>query len=300
MNKISIAFDANIIGYAEATPRESDTDDMEMLKRSSTELLKDLQELVQSTQGLRLVISETAYDEISDGNAERAKSCIKLTQDMDILEDVQEIKNLAGLFMDEGVFRTKAGNDAMILASAVFYGMDYLITWNMKDLANKLNMQDMVRIILQQGYEVPRLCTAKQCSNYHLALIKHELREHQIQDKGMLYNIGTMETTKPKYRLLNTDDWDNMDKKEKQRLIDAIESSEVMIESRRWRAKKDEELHNDPEKYWKNREALRKKWKAQGVKFAPIPPTPPWVKTLLKMHKEKLAAREVAKKKIEG
>ncbi|MBE8182960.1 MAG: hypothetical protein HAW61_05505 [Candidatus Portiera sp.] len=112
--------------------------------------------------------------------------------------------------------------------------------------------------------------------------------------------MESTETTKPKYRLLNTDDWDNMDKKEKQRLIDAIESSEVMIESRRWQAKMEEELHNDPEKYWKNREALRKKWKAQGVKFAPIPPTPPWVKTLLKMHKEKLAAREAAKKKIEG
>ncbi len=173
----------------------------------------------------------------------------------------------------------------------------------MKDLVNEPNMQDMIRIILQQGYEVPKLCTAKQCSNYHLALIRHELSEHQVQDKGMLYNIGTMETTKamkPRYRLFNTDDWDNMDKKEKQRLIDAIESSEVMIESRRIRAEMSEEMRKDPEKYWADQAASIKKLKAEGVKFAPIPPTPPWVKTLLKMHKEKLAAREAAKKNTEG
>ncbi|MBE8182537.1 MAG: hypothetical protein HAW61_03315 [Candidatus Portiera sp.] len=306
MNKISIAFDANIIGYAEAAPRELDNEEMEMLKSSSHKILKDVQELVQSTQGLKLVISETAYDEISDGNKENAKNRIKLTQDMEVLEVVPEIEELAGLFMDEGVFRPKAGNDALILASAVFYGIDYLVTWNMKDLVNEPNMQDMIRIILQQGHEVPILCTAKQCSNYYLALIRHELSKHQVQDKGMLYNIDTMKstkaiksmkTTKHKYVLFNTESWDNMDKKEKQRLIDAIESSEVMIESRRWRAKKDEERRKDPEKYRADQTALTKKWKAEGVKFAPIPPTPPWVKTLLKVHREKLAAREAAKKK---
>ncbi len=100
-----------------------------------------------------------------------------------------------------------------------------------------------------------------------------------------------------KYTWFNTESWDKKSEKEKQRLIDAIESSEVMIESRRWQAKMDEELHNDPEKYWAEDAASTKKLKAQGVKFAPIPPTPPWVKTLLKMHKEKLAAREAAKKK---
>ncbi len=112
----------------------------------------------------------------------------------------------------------------------------------------------------------------------------------------MLYNVGTMETAKIKYRFFNTDSWDNMDKKEKQEWIDAIDSSEVMIESRRIRAEMAEERRKDPEKYRADQSALRRKWKAQGVKYAPIPPTPPWIKTLLKMHKEKLAAREAAKK----
>ncbi|MBE8183089.1 MAG: type II toxin-antitoxin system VapC family toxin [Candidatus Portiera sp.] len=306
--KISIAFDANIISHAESTPRESDTDDMEMLKSTSTELLKDLRELVQSTQGLRLVISDTAFDEISDGNAEKAKNRIKLTQDMEILKDVPEIEKLAGLFMDEGVFRPKAGNDAMILANAVFYGMDYLVTWNMKDLANERNKRDIKRIIQPLSYDLPRLCTGDDFLDDYIELIGRRLNEHQVGDKGMLYNIDTMtstkamkstETAKPKYRLLDGKPWDKKSKKEKREWIEVVESSEVMIESRRWRAKKDEERRKDPKKYWEDREALRKKWKAQGVKFAPVPPTPPWIKKLLKAHREKLAAREAAKKKTQ-
>ncbi len=170
----------------------------------------------------------------------------------------------------------------------------------MNDLANKKNKRDITRIIRQLGYHnPPRLCTGQEYEDDHRAAIKRKLREHQVQDKEMLYNIGTMKSTKTikdKYVFFNTESWDKKSEKEKKRWIEVIESSEVMIESRRIRAEMNEELYNDPKKYWKNREALRKKWKAQGVKFAPVPPTPPWITKLLKMHKEKLAAREAAKK----
>ncbi len=65
---ISIAFDANIISHAESTPRESDAKDIKTMKSSSHKILEDLQELVKSTRGLKLVISETAFKEISRGN----------------------------------------------------------------------------------------------------------------------------------------------------------------------------------------------------------------------------------------
>ncbi len=218
---------------------------------------------------------------------------------MEVLEDVPEIEKLADLFMRKGVFRPKASNDVMILASAVFYGIDYLITWNMKDLANEKNMSDLTKIIIEQGYEVPILCTAKKFKYIYLAVIKRELSQNQVHDTGMLYNMDTMESTKAmksmknaknKYRLFNTDSWDNMDKKEKQRWTAAIESSEVMIECRRIRAEMDEERRKDPKKYWAEREVFRKKMKAQGVKYAPIPPTPPWIKKLLEMDREERAA----------
>ncbi len=297
--KISIAFDANIISHAESTPRESDAKKIKTMKSSSTELLQSVKKLAQSTQGLRLVISDTAFEEISRGNEEKAKNRIELTQDMEILKDVPEIEKLADLFMDKGVFRPKAGKDAMILASAVFYEIDYLVTWNMKDLANKRNKRDMKRIIQKLSYDLPILCTGQEYEEDHLAAIKSKLSERQVQDKGMLYNIDTMKSTKDlknNYVFFNTESWDKKSEKEKQEWIDAIESSEVMIESRRIRAEMDEERRKDPKKYWNNREALRKKWKAQGVKFAPIPPTPPWIKKLLEMHKEELAAEESAKK----
>ncbi|MBE8181950.1 MAG: type II toxin-antitoxin system VapC family toxin, partial [Candidatus Portiera sp.] len=195
MSKISIAFDANIISHAEATSRESDTKDIKNMKSTSTELLQSVKKLVQSKQGLRLVISETAFDEISRGNAEKAKNRIELTQNMDILEDVAEIKYLAGLFMRKGVFRAKARKDALILASAVFYGMDYLVTWNMKDLANERNKQILIRIIQPLSYELPRLCTGEDFLDNYIGLIGLGLSKHKVHDKGMLYNIDTMKST---------------------------------------------------------------------------------------------------------
>ncbi len=291
--KISIAFDANIIGYVEADPRESDTLRIKTLKSTSKDLLESLQDLLPSTQDLKLVISKAAFNEISRGNEENAKNRIEIVKDMRVLEDAQEIEDLANLFIDEGVFRPRAKNDALILAAAAFYGIDYLVTWNMRDLANERNKRDMKRIILQQGYKVPILCTPPQFSNNYLTSIKYELSEHQVQDKTsdyreVVYNIDTMN---------NMYDMDTMDEEERQRWIDAIESSDVMIECRRIRAEINEEWHKDPEKYREKSAALTKKYKAQGIKFEPVPPTPPWIKTLLKMHKEKLAARETAKKK---
>ncbi len=160
-------------------------------------------------------------------------------------------------------------------------------------------MLGMKRIIQHLSYDLPRLCTGQEYKDEHRAAIKRKLSELQVQDKEILYNIDTMKTTKDlknKYVFFNTESWDKKSEKEKKRWIEVIESSEVMIESRRIRAEMDEERRKDPEKYWANQAALTKKWKAQGVKFAPIPPTPPWIKKLLKAHREKLAAREAAKK----
>ncbi len=71
----------------------------------------------------------------------------------------------------------------------------------------------------------------------------------------------------------------------------------ILEECRRIRKQLSAEYAKDPKKYMDNLYKRQEQWKAEGVKFAPIPPTPRWIKEYLKICRDRQAAEEAAKKK---
>jgi len=53
----------------------------------------------------------------------------------------------------------KADVDAVHIATATVHGMDYLLTWNCKHIANAQIQGKLAQISLDFGYELPILCT---------------------------------------------------------------------------------------------------------------------------------------------
>ncbi len=49
--------------------------------------------------------------------------------------------------------------DAIHIAAATVHGMDYLLTWNCKHIANAQIQGKLAEISLDFGYELPILCT---------------------------------------------------------------------------------------------------------------------------------------------
>lgn len=62
-------------------------------------------------------------------------------------------------FLSQGAVPAKAATDALHIAMATVYGIDYVVTWNCKHIANALSQREIARVSRSCGYEPPVLCT---------------------------------------------------------------------------------------------------------------------------------------------
>lgn len=53
----------------------------------------------------------------------------------------------------------KANIDAIHIAAATVHGMDYLLTWNCKHIANAQMQTKLAEISLELGFQLPLICT---------------------------------------------------------------------------------------------------------------------------------------------
>ena len=64
--------------------------------------------------------------------------------------------------MTTGTLPAKAAVDALHIALATAHQMDYLLTWNMKHIANAHVRKMVARIFQAQGYNSPIICTPEE------------------------------------------------------------------------------------------------------------------------------------------
>jgi len=53
----------------------------------------------------------------------------------------------------------KAENDALHIAVAAIHGIEFLITWNCKHMANAMMLPAVYKVCRAAGYEPPLVCT---------------------------------------------------------------------------------------------------------------------------------------------
>lgn len=99
-----------------------------------------------------LYISQTVLDEVARGDAEIALKRLDILKDFPLLQVNESVENLAAEFLAKSNLPPKAADDSIHIAVATVYGLDYLLTWNCKHIAN-------AQISLDTGYELPTICT---------------------------------------------------------------------------------------------------------------------------------------------
>lgn len=110
-----------------------------------------------------LYTSEAVLDEVAQGDAEIAAQRLEILRDFPLLALNQAIQDLAAQFLARSSLPRslppKAKVDAIHIAAATIHGMDYLLTWNCKHIANAQIQGKLAEISLDFGYVLPILCT---------------------------------------------------------------------------------------------------------------------------------------------
>jgi hypothetical protein len=109
-----------------------------------------------------LYASQLVVQESSAGEVVMAQKRLKLLDEIPLLDIKQEAITLARVLVDKGPIPEKAAVDALHIAVATVHGMDYLLTWNCKHIANAEMQTAVSKICRTAGYEPPIICTPEE------------------------------------------------------------------------------------------------------------------------------------------
>ncbi|MCC5840329.1 MAG: type II toxin-antitoxin system VapC family toxin [Opitutales bacterium] len=110
----------------------------------------------------RLFISEAVVEEASRGDAEAARKRLEVISDLEELSIDEPVLSLTREILGTGLIPRKASADAVHIAVAARHGIDYLVTWNCKHIANAEMIRKISHVISQCGYFVPIICTPRE------------------------------------------------------------------------------------------------------------------------------------------
>lgn len=100
--------------------------------------------------------------EASAGNPEAARARLDVLEMIELLAVTEEALRLAQTLLETGPLPKKAAEDALHVAIAVTNGIQFLLTWNCKHLANATTRPVVEHICRTQGYEPVIICTPEE------------------------------------------------------------------------------------------------------------------------------------------
>ncbi|HUT11422.1 MAG TPA: type II toxin-antitoxin system VapC family toxin [Thermoguttaceae bacterium] len=112
--------------------------------------------------GFDLHISRIVVEEVGAGDVEAARERLAVVEGIKVLQLNREALELAGEFIAGGAFPETSAEDALHVAVATAHGMDFLLTWNCRHIANAEMARRAEEICQAKGYEMPRICTPEQ------------------------------------------------------------------------------------------------------------------------------------------
>ncbi len=109
-----------------------------------------------------LLVSELVYEEASKGDQDAAEKRLRIIESLSILQINNAAINLAELIVKQGPIPEKSGADALHIAVSAVNGVDYLLTWNCKHLANAALRHKLEICVENAGYACPVICTPEE------------------------------------------------------------------------------------------------------------------------------------------
>jgi predicted nucleic acid-binding protein len=106
-----------------------------------------------------IFISQLVAQEINSGDAEAIARRREAIAHCTYLDITPEAVNLAEKLIERKSIPKQAAEDALHIAVATISGMDYLVTWNFKHIANAALRANVELVCRLEGFEPPVICS---------------------------------------------------------------------------------------------------------------------------------------------
>ncbi|MBM4028826.1 MAG: type II toxin-antitoxin system VapC family toxin [Planctomycetes bacterium] len=112
--------------------------------------------------GFDLYVSQFILDEIGRGDAEVAKRRLEAVKGIPLLDITEDVLDPAAGFLALKIIPRRAGTDAVHIAVATVHGVDFLLTWNCRHIANAAIIRDIEAVCRMRGFQCPVICTPEE------------------------------------------------------------------------------------------------------------------------------------------
>lgn len=106
-----------------------------------------------------LYVSELVLEEAAAGDPEAAERRLAVAQTLSLVDITESALRLAPELQALARLPVRAGADALHIALAAVHGIDYLLTWNLRHIANAELRPRLEAACRARGYRPPILCT---------------------------------------------------------------------------------------------------------------------------------------------
>ncbi len=112
--------------------------------------------------GFELFTSQETIKEASRGDGNVAAKRLELLSQASVLEITSRVENLTKRLLSAGLVLANVASDAIHIATASVHGIDFLVTWNFKHIANPHIQEALREKVTSFGERLPVLCTPEE------------------------------------------------------------------------------------------------------------------------------------------
>lgn len=149
--KPSVYLETTIISYLTARPVKN------LVLAAKMEVTRDWWE--SHAHKFDLFVSDVVRMEASAGDPDAARKRLEVIDSISRLSNSAEADELATVLFHQLQLPPEAEDDALHMAVAAVNGLDFLLTWNCRHIANASLRNRIETVCHQAGYQPPMICT---------------------------------------------------------------------------------------------------------------------------------------------
>lgn len=146
--KKSVYLDTTILSYL--------VDERESIK-NFIDVTKEWWETQSKHYNVYLSIETLA--ELREGNYPRKEKAAQMAESIEVLSRIDEVEEIAEIYIENSLMPKDLKGDAVHLAYASVYKIDFLLTWNCKHLANANKKVHIRKLNTKLGLFIPDIIT---------------------------------------------------------------------------------------------------------------------------------------------
>lgn len=119
----------------------------------------------QARSRFELFVSQEVIREVSLGDSEMAEARLERLSGIPLLDVNRDVESVAERLITSGVLPAKAYPDAIHIGVASIHGMDFILTWNCRHIANPMIQRRLACEVAAMDHVLPVICTPEELTD---------------------------------------------------------------------------------------------------------------------------------------